>query len=162
MATGKASRKVIAGMAFAAACALFADPVKTYSHPMDPRLHPDDARRLVKPPDAKTFNNRLQFMALRSMSASGYKDALDRYVVRDRLGDIIWAHSGMIFNKNVREQAEELKRRGRHIADIVEYLAPNDLLVVNDTKVFPARLIGTWADTPARWSRTARTASSST
>ena len=36
----------------------------------------------------------------------------------------------------------------RHIADIVEYLAPNDLLVVNDTKVFPARLIGTWSDTP--------------
>jgi S-adenosylmethionine:tRNA ribosyltransferase-isomerase len=36
----------------------------------------------------------------------------------------------------------------RHIADIVEYLTPNDLLVVNDTKVFPARLIGTWSDTP--------------
>ena len=36
----------------------------------------------------------------------------------------------------------------RHIADIVEYLTPDDLLVVNDTKVFPARLIGTWADTP--------------
>ena len=105
-------------MALAAACALFADPVKTYSHPMDPRLHPDDARRLVKPPDAKTFNNRLQFMALRSMSASGYKDALDRYVVRDRLGDIIWAHSGMIFNKNVREQAEELKRRGLYLFDL--------------------------------------------
>ena len=118
MATGKASRKVIAGMALAAACALFADPVKTYSHPMDPRLHPDDARRLVKPPDAKTFNNRLQFMALRSMGASGYKDALDRYVVRDRLGDIIWAHSGMIFNKNVREQAEELKRRGLYLFDL--------------------------------------------
>lgn len=36
----------------------------------------------------------------------------------------------------------------RHIADIVEYLTSNDLLVVNDTKVFPARLIGTWEDTP--------------
>lgn len=36
----------------------------------------------------------------------------------------------------------------RHIADIVEYITANDLLVVNDTKVFPARLIGTWDDTP--------------
>ena len=36
----------------------------------------------------------------------------------------------------------------RHIGDIVEYITPNDLLVVNDTKVFPARLVGTWADTP--------------
>jgi S-adenosylmethionine:tRNA ribosyltransferase-isomerase len=36
----------------------------------------------------------------------------------------------------------------RHIADIVEYLNENDLLVVNDTKVFPARLLGTWSDSP--------------
>ena len=36
----------------------------------------------------------------------------------------------------------------RHIADIVDYITANDLLVVNDTKVFPARLIGTWEDTP--------------
>lgn len=35
----------------------------------------------------------------------------------------------------------------RHIADIVDYIEPNDLLVVNDTKVFPARLIGEWPDT---------------
>lgn len=34
----------------------------------------------------------------------------------------------------------------RHIADIVDYITPNDLLVVNDTKVFPARLIGKWED----------------
>ena len=36
----------------------------------------------------------------------------------------------------------------RHIADIAEYITANDLLVVNDTKVFPARLLGTWSDTP--------------
>lgn len=36
----------------------------------------------------------------------------------------------------------------RRIADIVDYLTAEDLLVVNDTKVFPARLIGTWEDTP--------------
>jgi S-adenosylmethionine:tRNA ribosyltransferase-isomerase len=34
----------------------------------------------------------------------------------------------------------------RHIADIVEYLTANDLIVVNDTKVFPARLLGKWSD----------------
>ncbi len=36
----------------------------------------------------------------------------------------------------------------RHIADFPEYITANDLLVVNDTKVFPARLLGTWADSP--------------
>jgi S-adenosylmethionine:tRNA ribosyltransferase-isomerase len=38
----------------------------------------------------------------------------------------------------------------RHIADIVEYLTPDDLLVVNDTKVFPARLYGNKEKTGAR------------
>ncbi len=36
----------------------------------------------------------------------------------------------------------------RHIADIAEYMSAGDVLVVNDTKVFPARLLGRWADTP--------------
>ena len=35
----------------------------------------------------------------------------------------------------------------RHIADIVDYITADDLLVVNDTKVFPARLVGSWPDT---------------
>jgi len=34
----------------------------------------------------------------------------------------------------------------RHIGDIAEYMAAGDLLVVNDTKVFPARLVGRWED----------------
>lgn len=35
----------------------------------------------------------------------------------------------------------------RRIADIVEYLNEKDLMIVNDTKVFPARLKGEWEDT---------------
>lgn len=50
------------------------------------------------------------------------------------------------------EKMMVLKRDGgvvehRHIADIAGYLRPGDLLVVNDTKVFPARLVGSWPDT---------------
>ena len=36
----------------------------------------------------------------------------------------------------------------RRVADFHAYITPNDLLVVNDTKVFPARLLGTWSDSP--------------
>lgn len=36
----------------------------------------------------------------------------------------------------------------RRMADFPEYVTANDLLVVNDTKVFPARLLGTWNDSP--------------
>ena len=34
-----------------------------------------------------------------------------------------------------------------HFADIIDYLTPNDVLVLNDTKVMPARLIGQKEDT---------------
>ena len=36
----------------------------------------------------------------------------------------------------------------RRMVDFPDYVTANDLLVVNDTKVFPARLVGTWADSP--------------
>ena len=39
----------------------------------------------------------------------------------------------------------------RHFRDLPEYLNPGDLLVRNDTKVLPARLIGTRAKTGGRW-----------
>jgi S-adenosylmethionine:tRNA ribosyltransferase-isomerase len=35
----------------------------------------------------------------------------------------------------------------RHVTDLPEYLMAEDLLVLNDTRVFPARLQGVWADT---------------
>ena len=39
----------------------------------------------------------------------------------------------------------------RHFHDLPEYLNPGDLLVRNDTKVLPARLIGTREKTGGRW-----------
>ena len=35
----------------------------------------------------------------------------------------------------------------RHIVDIVDYLRAGDLLVLNNTRVFPARILGAWEDT---------------
>jgi len=77
-------------LVFAAIMGRGAEAVRVYPYPMDPRLHPDDARRAVKPPDRVTFKNRMQFMALRSMG-SNYQADLDRYTRQDRLGDIVWA-----------------------------------------------------------------------
>ena len=37
----------------------------------------------------------------------------------------------------------------KHFSDIIDYLNPNDVLVLNDTKVMPARIIGTKEDTGA-------------
>ena len=41
-------------------------------------------------------------------------------------------------------------REHRVFSDLPEYLRPGDLLVLNDTRVFPARLKGRWTDTPGR------------
>ena len=38
----------------------------------------------------------------------------------------------------------------RTFEDLPQYLRPGDLLVLNDTRVFPARLLGRWEDTPGR------------
>ena len=49
----------------------------------------------------------------------------------------------LVLNKNTGETAH------RHFCDIIEYLDPGDCLVINDTKVIPARLLGLKEDTGA-------------
>jgi S-adenosylmethionine:tRNA ribosyltransferase-isomerase len=39
----------------------------------------------------------------------------------------------------------------RHCSDVVEFLRPNDVIVLNNTKVVPARLIGSRVNTGGRW-----------
>src|SRR5262249_25580842 len=39
----------------------------------------------------------------------------------------------------------------QHVRDLPELLRPNDCLVINDTRVLPARLVGFRADTGGRW-----------
>jgi sugar phosphate isomerase/epimerase len=90
---------------------------KFLSAPMDPRRHPDDARRAVKPPDQATFDHRLQFMALRSLGPNYLAD-LDRYTRQDRLGDVIWPHYQMLYAANIEAMVKELKRRGLYLFDI--------------------------------------------
>jgi S-adenosylmethionine:tRNA ribosyltransferase-isomerase len=38
----------------------------------------------------------------------------------------------------------------RQVSDLPGFLRPGDLLVLNDTRVFPARVVGQWADTGGR------------
>lgn len=45
---------------------------------------------------------------------------------------------------------EEDKTEHKHFTDVIEYLNPGDCLVINDTKVIPARLIGAKVGTDAK------------
>lgn len=49
----------------------------------------------------------------------------------------------MVLNRKTKEIEH------KHFSDIIEYLTPNDVLVLNDTKVIPARLYGHKEDTNA-------------
>ena len=49
----------------------------------------------------------------------------------------------MVLDKETGEYAD------KHFTDLIDYLNPGDTLVLNDTKVIPARLIGHKPDTGA-------------
>ncbi len=95
--------------------------IRIYNHPMNPREHPDDSRRSVKPPDAATFGNKIQFMALRSLD-DNYVKQLDQYTIKYGLGDIIWPSWPLVFRKDVAEITQELKRRNLYLFDIWGYV----------------------------------------
>ncbi len=111
------SVRVIATLWMIAACTagVAAGPVKTYPHRMDPRRHPDEVRRAVKPPSYETFGRRMQFMALRDFG--NYKVDFERQLVQDRLGDILWPSIGNLFRTNIVEIVQEIKRRGLFLFD---------------------------------------------
>lgn len=95
--------------------------IRIYSYPMDPRQHPDDIRKFVKPPDAETFGNRIQFMALRGLDGD-YKKQLDDYTIKFRLGNIIWPSYPVLFQNNLPEVVSELKKRGLYLFDLWGYV----------------------------------------
>ena len=106
-----------AGMLLAGGAVIGAESVKVYPYKMDPRQHPDDSRRAVKPPDQGTFKNSLQFISLRSLNQN-YMADLDHYVQKDRLGNLIWAHYQMVNDPNLEAMVKELKRRDLYLFDL--------------------------------------------
>ena len=95
--------------------------IRMYNYPMNPRQHPDDTRRFVKPPDAGTFGNQIQFMALRSLD-DDYKKYLDMYTIKYDLGNVIWPSYPLIYRKDLPEIVRELKRRNLYLFDLWGYV----------------------------------------
>jgi hypothetical protein len=123
----------------AALCAIFvpglarsADPAATahhrvYSHLMDPREHPDDSRRAVRPPDWSTFDGVPQFAATRSFEVKdgrivNFKAELDKYTVAHDLGRAVWPSYPILFASNLGDLADEINRRGLYLFDIWGYV----------------------------------------
>ena len=108
------------GLPFSAA-AQAQNSVKIYPYLMDPRQHPDEARRWVKPPDRQIFEGRTQFITLRSLDGD-YKKSLDLYTKKSNLGKVIWPAYSVLFRPNLEEVAREIKQRGLYLFDIWGYV----------------------------------------
>ena len=72
-----------------------------------------------------------------------YFDLPEELIAQDPLEDRSSSRL-MVLDKNTGEITHRIFR------DITEYLHPGDCLVINDTKVIPARLIGAKEDTGAK------------
>lgn len=95
--------------------------IKLYPYQMTPSHHPDYSRYHVKSPDASFFNDKTQFIALRDLSGD-YKQKLDQWVNKDKLGDILWVSYPLIFQDNLKEVVAEIKKRDLYLFDLWGYI----------------------------------------
>lgn len=101
---------------------LFAQEIKTYPYKMNPRSHPDENRRHVKSPDASLFDNKMQFIALRDLSGENYRKDIDLWVDKDKLGNILWVSYPLIYQDNLKEVVQEIKKRNLYLFDLWGYV----------------------------------------
>ena len=95
--------------------------IRLYNHPMNPRQHPDDQRRAVKPPDAALFGSQVQFITLRWFDDDFIK-TLDKHTVKYDLGNIIWPLYAFLYRDDLPEIVKEIKNRNLFLYDIWGYI----------------------------------------
>lgn len=94
---------------------------------LNPRLHPDDARRFVKPPDWEMFGNQTHFTSVRGFGWHGqiiedHVKVLDKQVTRFDLGDVVWPRIDLLEAQNLPEVVAEIKRRNLFLYQIWGYV----------------------------------------
>jgi hypothetical protein len=102
-------------------------PIRVYSHRLEPREHPDYARRAVRPPDWDTFGGRTRFTTLRGFAVEndrivGYAAELEKYTRTHDLGEVIWPSYPILFATNLVEFADEIRRRELFLFDVWGYV----------------------------------------
>ena len=100
---------------------------RVYAHLLEPREHPDYARRWVKPPSWETFGNQTQFATLRGFAIENdvivrYAEEIEKYTKTFDLGRVLWPSYPTVFAKNIGELADEVKRRDLFLFDIWGYV----------------------------------------
>ena len=127
-------KTLIAWVSMMTVSAAFAGPA-VYTHYMNPRMHPDDARRDSKPPSWESLGKETHFMALRHATAENFK----RYIDEDKLGDFVWAYWSYFLNneKQLDGFIREVKKRNAYVLDTYAFLpGTGDTLYGNRNEFF--------------------------
>lgn len=100
---------------------------RVYDHLLNPREHPDDNRRYVRPPDWNTFGNRTQFMSLRGFkmvdgNLVDYVEEMEKWARTFDLGDVFWPHYPFLYAKNLGDLLDAIKKRNYFLFDIGGYV----------------------------------------
>ena len=98
---------LISALLYSAAAAA----VSVYPYRMDPRRHPDESRRRVRPPSWDELGRKMHFIAYRGVDDSGFK----QYIDKDGLGDFIWPVISSLKRKDIAERIAEIKKRGLYL-----------------------------------------------
>ena len=89
-----------------------------YPFLLDPKLYPDYHRRPVTVPTWETFENTTQFISVRDLSQSEWREDLDRQVEEFGLGKVIWPLMHLLWSPHFKEVIKELKERGYYLFDL--------------------------------------------
>jgi len=100
---------------------------RVYAHLLDPREHPDYARRHVRPPSWDTFNGRTQLTTLRDFKIEDgrivhYVEKIEKYTQKCELGEVLWIMYPILYAENLGDLADEIKRRKLFLFDIWAYV----------------------------------------
>ena len=80
---------------------------------------------------------KIQFIALRDLSGD-YKQKLDQWVVKDKLGDILWVSYPLVFQDNLKEVVAEIKKKKTCIClTFGDIFRVRDLADIGRSSLFP-------------------------
>lgn len=95
--------------------------IRIYDNSFNPHDHPDFSRKHVKPPNWELFNNKTQFITLRSLEGD-FRKKLDDYTIKYDLGKVIWPSYTTLYLENIDSIVSEIKKRKLFLFDLWGYV----------------------------------------
>src|SRR5574344_992790 len=106
--------------------------IKIYPYKMEVTNHPDHFRHYVKAPSDSLFGNKVHFISLRNLDGSDFRNRIDQWVNKFKLGDIMWVSYPLIYQKNLKEVVAEIKKRNLYLFDLWGYIPGMSLLLTSE------------------------------